>query len=128
MLFALNPEKQELARESVNKAMEGSNLLAPSVDQISKMKYLWACVQECLRLYPPVPSDSKVCVKEDVLPGGGIVFPGQRVSFEPYAMGRLMFKDDEPNGFKPERWLNLEKLPTQYEFPGKHSLFKGIEL
>jgi len=116
-LFAQNPETQQKAREEV-KSIMGDKKVASSED-VASMKYLWGCVLECLRLYPPVPTDSKVCVEEDTLPNGGKVYPGQRVSFESFCMGRLlpMWKDDEPLKFKPERWLNMDKLPTAYEFP-----------
>ncbi|KAF9613411.1 hypothetical protein IFM89_008241 [Coptis chinensis] len=61
---------------------------------------------ECLRLYPPVQFDSKFAQEDDVLRDGTFVKKGTRVTYHPYAMGRM----EELWGpdcleFKLERWL-----------------------
>ena len=119
LLLAQNPEKQELARQEVKRIMENSEDDAPTFEQVGEMRYLWGCVQESLRLYPPVPTDNKLCIEDDVLPNGYRVYARQRVFFEPYCMGRLspLFANDEPLAFKPERWVQMDKVPSAYEFP-----------
>ncbi|KAF5473589.1 hypothetical protein F2P56_010190 [Juglans regia] len=59
-----------------------------------------------MRLYPPIQYDSKFCQEDDVLPDGTYVRGGTRVTYHPYAMGRI----EEIWGpdcleFRPERWL-----------------------
>ncbi|KAK7843938.1 cytochrome p450 94a1 [Quercus suber] len=62
-----------------------------------------------MRLYPPVPLDTKEALNDDVLPGGMVVKKGMRVSYFPYVMGRLesLWGSDWAE-FKPERWLQKE--------------------
>jgi len=119
LMFAQNPDQQEKAREEVLKVLGSSSKRFATITEIADMKYLWGFVHESFRLYPPVPSDPKIAVEDDVLPNGDRFFAGQRIFYEHYIMGRIlpMFKDDEPLKCKPESWLKMEKLPSSYEFP-----------
>mmetsp|Transcript_102457 Transcript_102457/g.181990 ORF Transcript_102457/g.181990 Transcript_102457/m.181990 type:complete len:517 (-) Transcript_102457:50-1600(-) len=87
----------------------------PSYEQVSKLAYLQAVVQESLRLYPSVPCDSKVAIKDDTLPDGTFVPAGAVVQFNPYVMAR----DKELWGenaaeFWPDRWLEMKEPPSPY--------------
>ncbi|KAE7997764.1 hypothetical protein FH972_002368 [Carpinus fangiana] len=75
----------------------------------------------CMRLYPPVASDSKEAVNDDVLPDGTVVKKGTRVTYIPYAMGRseTLWGPDWAE-FKPERWLKREEGENrQWKFEGR---------
>ncbi|ESW34876.1 hypothetical protein PHAVU_001G188500 [Phaseolus vulgaris] len=77
-----------------------------SFEELQELHYLEAAAYESMRLYPPIQLDSKFCLEDDVLPDGTFVKRGTRVSYHPYAMGRL----EELWGrdcleFRPERWL-----------------------
>ena len=52
------------------------------------MVYTHAALSESMRLYPPVPLDSKEAADDDVLPDGTVVKRGMRVTYHVYAMGR----------------------------------------
>ena len=83
--------------------------------QRKSMPYLDGLVQEVLRLYPPVYSDPKFCVEDDVLPSGMVIPAGTIVSYNPFAMGRMeKFLYAEPLKVNPERWT---KSPNDYNFP-----------
>ena len=41
---------------------------SPDVEQIKTLKYLDYVVREGLRLYPPIPSTSRVAMKDDIIP------------------------------------------------------------
>jgi hypothetical protein len=41
---------------------------SPDVEQIKSLKYLDHVVREGLRLYPPIPSTSRVAMKDDIIP------------------------------------------------------------
>ena len=58
-------------------------------EEVKDLVYIHASLCECMRLYPPVPLDTKEDLNDDVLPGGMVVKRGMRVSYFPYAMGRL---------------------------------------
>eukprot|EP01018_Ginkgo_biloba_P035877 Gb_20510 [translate_table: standard] len=77
-----------------------------SYEELKDMNYLQAAICESLRLYPPVPIDSKLAIKEDVLPDGTFVGKGWFVNYCPYAMGRMeSIWGSDCLEFKPERWL-----------------------
>ncbi|KAJ1394492.1 Cytochrome P450, partial [Sesbania bispinosa] len=92
--------------------------------QLQKLQYLQAVVYESMRLYPPIQFDSKFCLEDDVLPDGTSVKSGTRVTYHPYAMGRL----EEIWGpdcleFKPQRWLKNGVFCPQSPF--KYPVFQG---
>ncbi|RVX20810.1 Cytochrome P450 94A1 [Vitis vinifera] len=70
-----------------------------------------------MRFYPPVPVDSKEVVSDDVLPDGTVVKKGMRVTYHPYAMGRLeeLWGSDWPE-FRPERWLQRDPDTGKWSF------------
>mmetsp|Transcript_33183 Transcript_33183/g.92994 ORF Transcript_33183/g.92994 Transcript_33183/m.92994 type:complete len:625 (+) Transcript_33183:27-1901(+) len=108
-------------REILGELVPGEIRL-PNFDQLKRMDYLHSVVTETLRLYPPVPIDMKVYTGEttDSLPSGIPVRTGVAVSYLPYAMGRSNEYYDDPDTFRPERWLTSEgrfRRPSQYRFP-----------
>lgn len=60
-----------------------------------------------MRLFPPVPINSRLTVDDDVLPDGTHVGKGWFADYSAYAMGRMeeVWGRDRME-FKPERWLN----------------------
>jgi len=108
-MLATNPEVQ---------ARLSAALVEPSLKAVSPsaMPYLNGVIYEALRLHPPVPTDSKVCMADDVMPNGVRVPKGTNCIFLPWAMGRdpAVYKD--PEAVKPERWIPF-KQPLPHEFP-----------
>lgn len=90
-------------------------------DDLKVMHYLHASISETLRLYPPVPIDSRLTVKDDVLPDGTEVRAGWFADYSAYAMGRMERVWGRDCGeFVPERWLNEkgEFVGVETEVPG----------
>ncbi|KAJ9543546.1 hypothetical protein OSB04_023253 [Centaurea solstitialis] len=85
-------------------------------DEVKDMIYTHASLCESMRLYPPVPVDSKMASSDDVLPDGTAVKRGEMVSYHPYAMGRVerLWGKDWPE-FRPERWLEKEETAAVEE-------------
>lgn len=81
-----------------------------SYDEVKGMVYTHACLCESMRLYPPVPVDTKEALYDDVLPDGTLVKKGWRVAYHVYAMGRSdkIWGPDWAE-FRPERWLSRVK-------------------
>jgi cytochrome P450 len=89
-------------------AAEVSALAEVTVDSLKSLTYAHACMDETLRLYPPVAIDIKQSIHEDTLPSGVRMPPDTCFVWSAYCMGRseLMWKD--PTKFIPERWLGPE--------------------
>ncbi|CAN1291852.1 Cytochrome P450 94A1 [Linum perenne] len=96
-----NPEAESKILEEIGEKSE-----LPIYEEVKDMVYTHASLCEAMRLYPPVPVDTKVAASDDVLPDGTAVKKGTRVSYHPYAMGRMeeIWGPDWAE-FKPERWL-----------------------
>ncbi|KAL6008019.1 hypothetical protein ACLOJK_033525 [Asimina triloba] len=111
-----NPWMQEKIAREVEEAtgVTGSTPAEKYVESlteeaINKMHYLHAALTETLRLYPAIPMDGKLCMKDDTLPDGFNVKKGDNVVYVPYAMGRMKFLwGDDAEVFRPERWIGAD--------------------
>ena len=89
-----------------NKVEDCEKWVVFSYEELREMQYLHAAVCESLRLYPPVPINSKAALEDDVLPGGRYVGKGWTVDYSKYVMGRMKsIWGEDCEEFKPERWL-----------------------
>ncbi|KAK4272186.1 hypothetical protein QN277_020774 [Acacia crassicarpa] len=82
-------------------------------ESLEKLRFLKACLCESMRLYPPVPWDSKYAVVDDLLPDGTVVKAGDRVTYFPYGMARMeaLWGKDRFE-FRPNRWF-VERDPVK---------------
>lgn len=104
--------------------MIGPDKALTSFEQLGKLHYLHAAVYESMRLYPPIQFDSKFCVEDDVLPDGTMVKSGTRVTYHPYAMGRLEeLWGEDCLEFRPQRWLKGGVF--HQENPFKYPVFQA---
>ncbi|PCD22091.1 hypothetical protein AU210_015891 [Fusarium oxysporum f. sp. radicis-cucumerinum] len=83
----------------------------PNHSRLSKLKYLQACINEALRLFPPVPSGLQLMTPRQGLQVGEIFIPGNTIVTVP---SYTMFRDERffpsPNDFIPERWTTRPEL------------------
>lgn len=106
-----NPACEALVREEI--ARELPDPKEPiTLKSLKGLKYLDWCLNETLRLYPAVPSEGRVSVKEDLLPSGHRIPPGCFVGVSSYLMHRRADYFPDPESFKPERWA--DPLPHPY--------------
>ncbi|KAK7244931.1 hypothetical protein RIF29_39760 [Crotalaria pallida] len=122
-LLAKHPEVESAIRQEADQVIgEDKDLIC--FEQLQQLHYLQAAAYESMRLYPPIQFDSKFCLQDDVLPDGTSVKGGTRVTYHPYAMGRL----EEIWGhdcfeFKPQRWLKDGVFCPQNPF--KYPVFQA---
>ncbi|MCO5588871.1 hypothetical protein L7F22_042831 [Adiantum nelumboides] len=133
-----NPRVQEkLVEELLQIEPEGFNARLPRGDfpsesqihsfaklltyeKLSKMPYLQACLQETLRLYPPVPLDFRVAQGRDVYPDGMVVNKGDCIVVAVYSMGRMTsLWGEDAEEFKPERFVKdgICEQPSPFKLP-----------
>ncbi|CAA0828020.1 Cytochrome P450 94B1 [Striga hermonthica] len=124
-LVSKNPRVEEKIVEEIKvNDYEAAKINGESLSSISEARslvYTHAAICESMRLYPPVPVSTKTAGDDDVLPDGTPVKKGWRVSYHPYAMGRVeeVWGADWPE-FRPERWLRREEEGGgKWEFVGK---------
>ncbi|KAL2323466.1 hypothetical protein Fmac_027845 [Flemingia macrophylla] len=118
-LLSNHPRVEEnVVREIVE--MSESEAYSHVYDEVKDMVYTHAALCETMRLYPPVPVDTKEAANDDVLPDGTLVRKGWRVAYHIYAMGR----SDKIWGpdwalFRPERWLGWDEAEGKWRFQGR---------
>jgi cytochrome P450 len=86
---------------------------APTVEQLSQLRLLEGVVKESLRLLPPAPIGIRIAAADCEL--GGYMLPrGANVVYSEFITHRLPHLYPEPDHFKPERWLTLERSTYEY--------------
>ncbi|KAL3628328.1 hypothetical protein CASFOL_027374 [Castilleja foliolosa] len=105
-LVARHPDVEAAILLEANRVLGPGKMGPTSYEQLRELHYLHAAVYESMRLYPPIQFDSKFCLDDDVLPDGRFVKKGTRVTYHPYAMGRMEdIWGTDCLECKPERWL-----------------------
>ncbi|KAL3449223.1 cytochrome P450 [Aspergillus insuetus] len=104
-----NPRCFSRLREEVSNALSGEQLVAP-YSQVKNLAYLKACIEESLRLSPPLPRG----LERVTPPGGahimGTFIPGNvGVSVPAYVAHRDAALFPNPEAFLPERWIDNAK-------------------
>ncbi|CAH1417761.1 unnamed protein product [Lactuca virosa] len=113
--FWLLYKNPAIESEVVKEVKEKSD--SPIYDEVKDMVYTHASLCESMRLYPPVPVDSKLANADDVLPDGTVVKKGMMVSYHPYAMGRMeSIWGENWMEFRPERWLEKDDTAEKMKF------------
>ncbi|XP_027349016.1 cytochrome P450 94A1-like [Abrus precatorius] len=102
--FWLLWKNPRVENEVVKEINEKSDALV--YDEVKEMVYTHAALCETMRLYPPVPMDTKEAQNNDILPDGTVVKKGMMVTYHVYGMGRMKsIWGSDWTEFKPERWL-----------------------
>ncbi|KAK9290078.1 hypothetical protein L1049_008242 [Liquidambar formosana] len=118
-------EKKILTEMETIRLRSGKNIGDTySFDELRDMNYLHAAISETMRLYPPVPIDTKNCRNNDVLPDGTFVGKDWFVTYHTYAMGRMESIWGENCGeFWPERWLEdgVFRQESPFRYPVFHA-------
>jgi cytochrome P450 len=86
-------------------------------------------IQETMRLYPPIWGLIRVAAEEDVI-GGKKIHPGDRVVLFAYGAHHNPKFWEEPEEFRPERWMaGAAKKQVKYSYlpfgGGKRSCIGG---
>lgn len=100
-LTSAHPEAAERIRR------EGEEVVGdrePTAADYTGLAYTRAVIQETMRLYPPIWGLIRVAVEEDEI-GGKKVEPGDRIVLFAYGAHHDPRFWDEPEKFKPERWM-----------------------
>lgn len=108
------PDVQQKVFEEITKIESETNDI---VEQLQKMRYTNAVLNESMRLYPPAWITDRQNVEDDSLGEFGIK-KDTLIGVSFYELHRNPKYWDNPNGFNPERFLGEQKkLSMQYFYP-----------
>ncbi|GAB4832363.1 hypothetical protein Ancab_006379 [Ancistrocladus abbreviatus] len=95
-------------------------------EELNNLVYLHAALCETLRLYPPVPFQTRRPLEPDILPTGHHMIPKKTMIVIPlYLMGRMTAVwGTDSEEFKPERWIT-EKGGIKHELSHKFFTFNA---
>ncbi|GMH13023.1 hypothetical protein Nepgr_014864 [Nepenthes gracilis] len=121
-LIAGHPQCERLIYDEIARVMTTETV---NYDGLKSFDYLHAALTESMRLFPPVPMNSRITVRDDVLPDGTQVKKGWFADYSAYAMGRMeSVWGPDCRIFKPERWLDggdgAYQPFDQFKFPVFH--------
>ncbi|KAJ8730959.1 hypothetical protein PYW08_002372 [Mythimna loreyi] len=115
MRIANEPDIQDSIYEELQDIF-GDSQRPPTVEDLTKMKYLECCIKESMRLYPSVPFLSRHLTKEVVIAGYTIP-KNSFVDIHVFDIHRNPEVYPEPEKFRPERFLpenTVERNPYSY--------------
>ncbi len=98
---AKRPEARERIRRE---GLEVYGDREPTAADYSALAYTRAVIQETMRVYPPIWMFVRVAAKPDVIDGKEIR-PGDRVALFSYGVHHSAKYWEDPEEFRPERWL-----------------------
>lgn len=114
-MLAQNPSVKVRLREELRAVLAGK---LPEGTDLMRLPYLHAVVNEILRLYPPAYIVARTSIERCQI--GGYDFPsGTTFLMSQWVMHRDPRYYDEPDAFRPERWLDglADRLPAGAYFP-----------
>ncbi|KAF5595325.1 pisatin demethylase cytochrome P450 [Fusarium pseudocircinatum] len=108
-LLATNKDACTRLQEEIDDLF--SSFSQPNHSSFSKLTYLQACIDETLRLFPPVPSGLQRMTPAEGLRVGDTLIPGDTIVTVPsYALYREERYFTAPNDFIPERWTTKPEM------------------
>ncbi|XP_022856463.1 cytochrome P450 94A1-like [Olea europaea var. sylvestris] len=123
-LIAGHARCERLIYEELSAASSEARLASFSYDDLKKFNYLHAALSESLRLFPPVPINSRLTISDNILSSGTYVGKGWFADYSAYAMGRMKrLWGPDCMEFRPERWLDDDGVfqpRDQFKFPVFH--------
>lgn len=116
-LLIKNNDVLRKLREELRQAL-GEEVLIPEYDQVKDLPYLKACIDEGLRLRPPLSLGLPRKTAEETVIAGHVIKAGVTVSVPTWSLHRNPELFPEPDVFRPERWLenDIENL-KKYVMP-----------
>ncbi|KAI1391262.1 cytochrome P450 [Hypoxylon trugodes] len=103
-LLLKNPRVLQILTNEVRGAFSHPDEI--TIARVNKCRYLLACIEEALRIYPPSPQPH-----HRIIPPGGAMVNGEylpegvSVAIPIYAASRSPYNWSQPDSFIPERWL-----------------------
>ena len=111
-LIGSSPDVEKKLHAEIDTVLAGN---LPRFDDVNKLVYTRAILDETMRLYPPVPILSRQAKSEDVIRGKKIP-KGSLVLIVPWLIQRHKLYWDKPDHFIPERFMPGAKKPEKFSY------------
>ena len=112
-LLSQNPKKRKLIEDEIDRIGNGMPINAEKAPQLT---YTWMCIQEAIRLYPPVWVISR-CAAEDDQIYDLTINKGDLIIAVPYLMHRDTEYWPDPEIYEPERFAgNIRKEKPYFAY------------
>jgi cytochrome P450 len=114
-LLGENPEAETRLQEELQQVLRGR---LPEVSDLARLPYLYAVMNEVLRMYPPAYIIARTSIEPCQL--AGYDFPaGTTILMSQWVTHRDPRYYADPDTFRPERWLDglADRLPAGAYFP-----------
>ncbi|OBR05375.1 Benzoate 4-monooxygenase cytochrome P450 [Colletotrichum higginsianum IMI 349063] len=109
MELARHPKEYKKLQEEIDECFRHHD--KPEHAPLSKLRYLQACIDESLRLHPPVPSGVQRVTPPEGLKVDDVWLQGDTIVFVPsYTQYRDVRFFERPDEFIPERWTDRPEL------------------
>ncbi|KAK9069916.1 hypothetical protein SSX86_010314 [Deinandra increscens subsp. villosa] len=111
-----NPKEMNKLQRELTEIAQGNVMI--SEEDLEKIPYLKAVIKESLRLHPPAPLLIPRISTQDVKVMGYDIAAGTQVIINAWGIGRDPASWEEPNEFRPERFLNgpINYQGSQFEW------------
>ena len=112
-LLSRHPQVMRKVQEELREALNGR---APTVEDLPKLPYLEAVINESWRFYPPAWTQGRRAVEDFEM--DGYRFPaGSVLMVSQWVLHNLPDIWGDPEVFRPERWLEEQNIPQGAYFP-----------
>ena len=102
--LAMHPDVQSKLLSELSSAFKCRNEV--NMAALSKLPYLNAVLEECLRIYPPSAfNQARIVPSQGAIVCGEMVPPGTAVGVATWAASHSKKNWTEPEKFRPDRWL-----------------------
>ncbi|KAL3493947.1 cytochrome P450 [Aspergillus germanicus] len=92
-------------------------------DKVKDLPFLRACIDETLRLRPPLAYSLPRLVSRPTAIAGHTILPGTVVAVSPYSIHRHKSLYRDPDHYRPERWVDVDPaFPNQREDLKKYNI------
>ncbi|XP_067666926.1 1,25-dihydroxyvitamin D(3) 24-hydroxylase, mitochondrial-like [Haliotis asinina] len=108
-----NPHVQDAILEEITRVVPPGE--QPTADHLKEMHYIKAVIKETLRLYPTGSVVIRILQQDAVLLGYQVP-KNTMVWVDLYGFGRLGRHYEDPNTFRPERWLRATRTVSPHPF------------
>eukprot|EP00056_Hartaetosiga_gracilis_P006344 m.95799 g.95799 ORF g.95799 m.95799 type:complete len:522 (+) comp12446_c0_seq5:142-1707(+) len=112
-LLSHNQDCQDKCREEITN-MFGTE--KPTFENLDNIPYTSACIREALRMFPPIMGVARDLIAPLKLQNGVTLEKSTSVALNMYALHRNPHVWEDPDTFKPERFLGERRKDHKYTF------------